>query len=82
MAETKVMRSIEEPGGLRCVDLFRRPDGSWGFAEYRRNPEDPRGWTGIGAGTDGFASLAAALDAARGAVPWLDAVPGAAGDAS
>lgn len=73
MAETKVMRSIEAPGGERCVDLYRRPDGSWGFAEYRRDPEDPRGWAAIGIGGDGFGSEAAALRAARAAVGWLSA---------
>ncbi len=71
MAVTTVMRSIEAPGGGRCVDLYRRPDGGWGFAEYRRDPEDPRGWAAIGVEAEGFGSEAAALDAARAAVGWL-----------
>ena len=36
----KVIRSINAPGDARCVDLFARPDGSFGFEEYRRDPED------------------------------------------
>ena len=26
--------------GMRCVDLFRRPDGTFGYEEFRRDPED------------------------------------------
>ncbi|MEO0764321.1 MAG: hypothetical protein AAFZ09_21380, partial [Pseudomonadota bacterium] len=43
-----VLRSADLDGGGRCVDLFRRPDGTHGFEEYRRDPEDPRGWYAIG----------------------------------
>ena len=36
MAHTnRVLRSIETDDGGRCVDLFARPDGSFGFEEYR-----------------------------------------------
>ena len=35
-----VLSSIETPDGGRCVDLFRTPDGSFGFEEYRRDAED------------------------------------------
>lgn len=67
-----VMCSIEAPGGHLCVDLFQRPDGTWGWAEYRRDPEDGRGWQDAGsAGADGFGSERAALEAAREAVSWL-----------
>ena len=44
----KVSRSIETGDGGRCVDIFVRPDGSWGFEEYRRDVEDARGWFPIG----------------------------------
>jgi len=27
----------------RCVDVFARPDGTFGFEEFRRDPED-MGW--------------------------------------
>ena len=32
----RVLRSIETDDGGRCVDLFARPDGTFGFEEYRR----------------------------------------------
>lgn len=67
-----VLRSIETADGARCVDIFRRPDGSFGFGAYRRDAEDSAGWFAIGHyGAERFASAEAALAAARAAVPWL-----------
>jgi hypothetical protein len=49
MAHTnKVLRSINTPDGGRCVDVFIRPDGTFGFEEFRRDVEDPSGWFPIG----------------------------------
>lgn len=68
-----VVRSIETPDGTRCVDLFRRPDGSFGFEEYRRDPEDGSGWGPAGHhGGAVFAAEAAAFAQARRQVRWLD----------
>jgi len=68
----KVTRSIETPDGGRCVDLYRRPDASFGFEEYRRDPEDAGGWFPIGHHTEAtFATEAAALAEARQRVSWL-----------
>jgi hypothetical protein len=68
----KVMQSINDGDGLRCVDIFRRPDATFGFEEYRRDPEDPRGWAAIG-GHDlaRFETAETALAAARERVAWL-----------
>lgn len=76
-----VLRSIETPEGERCVDIFRRADGSHGFEEYRRDAEDGggegRGWYAIGShGAGRYPALEEALEAARGAVPWLEAALG------
>lgn len=69
----KVIRSINLPGETICVDLFERPDGSFGFDEFRRDPEDGRGWFSIGHhGAARFDSFDEALNAARAAVHWLD----------
>ncbi len=46
--KNRVLRSIETQEGERCVDFFIRPDGSFGFEEYRRDAEDRRGWFPIG----------------------------------
>ncbi|MFK7941548.1 MAG: hypothetical protein AB8B85_01335 [Paracoccaceae bacterium] len=67
-----VMRSIEAPGGQLCVDLFRRTNGRWGWAEYRRDPEDGRGWQDTGSvGRDGFSDEETALLDACSNVAWL-----------
>ena len=44
----KVLKSINAPGNSRCVDIFIRPDGTFGFEEFRRDVEDPSGWFPIG----------------------------------
>lgn len=57
-----ILRSIPLDGGLRCVDLFRRTDGGFGVEEYRRDPENGRGWYPIGHHANHrFSSAAAAL---------------------
>jgi hypothetical protein len=68
----KVTRSIETPDGGRCVDLFRRSDATYGFEEYRRDPEDGSGWFPIGFHAQAvFPTETAALAEARLRVAWL-----------
>ncbi|MEH6519618.1 hypothetical protein [Sulfitobacter sp.] len=68
----KVVRSINLDGETICVDVFARPDGTFGFDEFRRDPEDGRGWYSIGHhGTATFENSDAALEAAKAAVSWL-----------
>ncbi|MEO0753052.1 MAG: hypothetical protein AAFY25_14750 [Pseudomonadota bacterium] len=73
MAHTnKVLRSINMPGEALCVDVFQRPDGTFGFEEYRRDVEDPRGWYLVGHhGAQSFDSMDAALARATLDVAWL-----------
>ena len=42
-----VLKSIESSQGDYCVDIFSRPDGTYGFEEFRRDSEDMGKWTGI-----------------------------------
>ena len=35
-----VFSSVENLEHDRCVDLFSRPDDTFGFEEFRRDPED------------------------------------------
>jgi hypothetical protein len=68
----KVIRSINEAGESRCVDVFRRPDGSFGFEEFRRDIEDARGWFAVGVySAKVFSDEESAFAAARRAVAWL-----------
>ncbi len=67
-----VLRSIENQDHDRCVDLFKRPDGTFGFEEFRRDVEDAGRWTPV----QGYAALSyrdqtAAQAAAIKAVLWL-----------
>lgn len=71
--KNKVIHSINLPGDHVCVDVFMRPDGGFGFDEFRRDPEDVRGWFSIGHhGGDRFDSAEAALAAARRRIAWLE----------
>lgn len=71
-AKNLVVKSINAAGEDRCVDLFRRPDGTFGFEEYRRDVEDQRGWFAIGFfGNKTFETEGAALTAAIASVSWL-----------
>ncbi len=73
MTKTRVLRSVNNDDATRCVDIFVRPDGSFGYEEYRRDPEDPRGWGGAaGFGDVRFDTSEATITAALGAVPWLN----------
>ena len=72
--ENKVMQSFEEPGGLRCADIFRRPDGTFGYQLCRRDPEDGRGWAVYGGDPAAvFATMRDAGRAARAHAPWIGA---------
>lgn len=67
-----VLANLENAKRDRCVDLFLRPDGTYGFEEFRRDPEDAGAWTPVQfyAGKS-FASRDEAMAAARRAVAWL-----------
>ena len=71
--KSKVLASINSASADRCVDVFVRADGTFGFEEYRRDVEDGRGWFAVGF-FDGlvFGSQEAALTEARLRVSWLD----------
>lgn len=70
--KNKVMRSINLDGEYICVDIFLRPDGTYGFDEFRRDPEDSSGWYSIGHfGDQVFADANAALTKAKKSVLWL-----------
>jgi len=72
MARLKVIVSYELPSGDRCVDIFKRLDGTFGFEEYRRDAEDPGGWFAPGVFSDQIFDLeSAAEDAATQQVAWL-----------
>lgn len=67
-----VLASLEDADAMRCVDVFRRTDGSFGFEEFRRDVEDRGTWTPVQYfSAQSFATQDAALAVAHGAVRWL-----------
>ena len=72
-----VVDSIENRQHDRCVDLFRRLDGSFGFEEFRRDVEDAGVWTPVAYFSGAaYSSKGAALAAAVKAVAWLSEIIG------
>lgn len=70
-----VFTSIENDEHDRCVDIFSRPDATFGFEEFRRDPEDRGDWTPVNYYSGAvFATSANALAAAEHAVHWLSDV--------
>lgn len=68
----QVIQSVNLTGETICVDIFRRPDGTFGFDEFRRDPEDGRGWYSIGHHGDlVFATEVLARQTAIREVHWL-----------
>ncbi|MDA8741015.1 hypothetical protein N9M73_07815 [Rhodobacteraceae bacterium] len=69
----KVVLSVNHDGAAICVDIFQRPDGTYGFEEYRRDPEDNTGWFEIGHHAHKiFTDIDSAKDAAFQHIHWLD----------
>lgn len=67
-----VLDSQENFEGSRCVDFFVRPDGTYGFEEFRRDPEDLGAWTPVQYySAAAYPSREAALATARRLVAWL-----------
>ena len=75
MMPNTVLRSLENPYGDYCVDVFTREDGTFGFEEYRSDPEDGATWHSLHRySSQVFSSQEGALAAAKSCVPWLKAV--------
>jgi hypothetical protein len=67
-----VLASFENEEHDRCVDVFERPDGSFGFEEFRRDVEDRATWTPVAYFSGrSFQTREQAESTARDAVPWL-----------
>jgi hypothetical protein len=69
---TRVIRSLHNVEVDRCVDIIRHADGTFGFKEFRRDPEDRGGWTLISYNPQRiYATEEEAATAARASVVWL-----------
>jgi hypothetical protein len=69
---TRVTRSLHNDVVDRCVDILKHEDGTFGFKEFRRDPEDRGGWTLVSYNPLRiYSTEAEAIAAARAAVAWL-----------
>jgi hypothetical protein len=71
-ARLRVLTSLENNAADRCVDIFVRADGTFGFEECRRDYEDAGEWFPL----DKYSGLIfdteeAALAEAKARVAWL-----------
>lgn len=61
----------------RCVDVFVRPDGTFGYEEFRRDPEDMGVWTALHYySLRHFTSESDAIASAGASVRWLALMSG------
>jgi hypothetical protein len=67
-----VLASHQTDEGNRCVDIFSRPNGTFGFEEFRKDPEDMGAWTPISyfSGHE-YSTEDDATESAKHADPWL-----------
>lgn len=73
----RVFDSVENRQHDRCVDFFSRPDGSFGFEEFRRDPEDGGLWTPVEYfSATRFDTEGEARSAAAAAVVWFAEMTG------
>jgi hypothetical protein len=69
---TDVVDTVHNLDADRCVKIIKQPDGTFGFQEYRREPEDAGRWTLVSEGSRGaHATELKALAAAEDNVAWL-----------
>jgi hypothetical protein len=72
IVKNRVLTSLENDHGDRCIDIFVRGDESFGFEEFRRDPEDGGSWQCLNKYSRlVFASDNDALASARKYVEWL-----------
>ncbi|QKD06112.1 hypothetical protein [Mesorhizobium loti] len=67
-----VFASVENDEHDRCVDIFSRPDKSFGYEEFRRDVEDGGAWTPTEYYSGArYATAELAYAAAEKSVVWL-----------
>ncbi|MDB5818275.1 MAG: hypothetical protein JWQ11_1915 [Rhizobacter sp.] len=70
--KNNVYLSFENADHDRCVDIFERPDGSFGFEEFRRDVEDQGRWQSMARYSERLFMLETlALAAVASSVRWL-----------
>ena len=69
---SSVVTTLHNEDGHRCVKITKGSDGTFGFAEFRRDPEDAGGWTLVSDTPPAiYATQEQATAAARAGIGWL-----------
>jgi len=69
---SSVITTLHNDDAHRCVKIIKRSDGTFGFQEFRRDPEDAGGWTLVSDNSQAtHATEEQAAAAARAGVGWL-----------
>jgi hypothetical protein len=72
---SNVTMTLHSDDAHRCVKVIKQLDGTFGFQEYRRDPEDAGGWTLVRENSGAaLATERQALAAARSSVAWLNEI--------
>ena len=72
MIKDRVVNSVNNEFADRCVDFFVRANGSFGYKEFRRDPEDQGAWFITAFDERGvYARYEDALESAKARVAWL-----------
>ena len=66
-----VVATLHNEDADRCVKIIKRSDGTFGFSEFRRDPEDAGVWTQVGDHPQAIPTEREAVAAARAGVRWL-----------
>lgn len=68
----KVLEPLHNPSADRCVDIFVRDNGTFGYEEYRRDHEDGGGWFALQRYSGQvFCTQDQAIAKAKSTVQWL-----------
>ncbi|HEY1245377.1 MAG TPA: hypothetical protein VGF29_11175 [Hyphomicrobiaceae bacterium] len=69
---TRAIRSLHNAEVDRCVDIIKHEGGTFGFKEFRRDPEDRGGWTLVSYNPHRiYSTEEEAVAAAEAAIAWL-----------
>jgi hypothetical protein len=69
---SNIVATVHSDDAHRCVKVIKQPDGTFGFQEFRREPEDAGGWMLVAENSGAtLATERQALAAARSSIAWL-----------
>ena len=69
---SNVITTLHNDDGHRCVKITKGSDGTFGFKEFRRDPEDAGGWTLVSDTPPAiYATQEQATAAARAGITWF-----------